>query len=108
MCGHFHHSEHPGAGRIALTIAGGIAFAAIMAAVLGVIVKLLWNWLMPDIFGLTTITFWQAWGLVVLAHIFFKSFPKHDYHPHSIHWKKKFHDKYKDPHSGHEETVSEA
>jgi len=33
----------------------------------------LWNWLMPDIFGLTTITLWQAWGLNVLSGFLFKS-----------------------------------
>ena len=34
---------------------------------------LLWNWLMPTIFGLTEITFWQACGLQLLATILFKS-----------------------------------
>ncbi len=34
---------------------------------------LLWDWLMPEIFGLSTITIWQAWGLNILAGIFFKS-----------------------------------
>jgi hypothetical protein len=33
----------------------------------------LWNWLIPDIFNLTTITFSQALGLNVLTGIFFKS-----------------------------------
>ena len=30
---------------------------------------LLWNWLMPTIFGLPYITFWQAVGLNVLSAI---------------------------------------
>ncbi len=34
---------------------------------------LLWNWLAPDLFGLKTITFWQAMGLCALSHILFKS-----------------------------------
>ena len=34
---------------------------------------ILWNWLMPTIFGLTKITFWQACGLQLLATILFKS-----------------------------------
>jgi hypothetical protein len=29
-------------------------------------VELLWNWLMPNIFKLARITFWQAWGLETL------------------------------------------
>ena len=32
----------------------------------------LWNWLMPTLFGLTEITFWQACGLQLLATILFK------------------------------------
>jgi hypothetical protein len=36
-------------------------------------VQLLWNWLMPKIFGLTTITFWEALGLVLLSNLLIKS-----------------------------------
>jgi ABC-type multidrug transport system fused ATPase/permease subunit len=32
---------------------------------------LLWNWLIPDIFGLTTISFWQALGLFALSRLLF-------------------------------------
>lgn len=35
----------------------------------GEIVMHLWNWLMPAIFGLKVITFWQGLGLLVLARI---------------------------------------
>ena len=35
----------------------------------GEIVMHLWNWLMPAIFGLKLITFWQALGLLILARI---------------------------------------
>ncbi|KAB7528844.1 hypothetical protein F8C76_13395 [Flagellimonas olearia] len=31
----------------------------------------LWNWLMPDIFGLPTVTYWQALGIFVLAKLIF-------------------------------------
>lgn len=34
---------------------------------------LLWNWLVPTIFGLTEITLLQAWGLIFLSGLFFKS-----------------------------------
>lgn len=51
------------------------SFAALIV-VLGLLwaipTMLLWDWLMPEIFGLTTITIWQAWGLNILAGIFFK------------------------------------
>ena len=33
----------------------------------------LWNWLMPTIFGLPEIGFWQACGLQLLATILFKT-----------------------------------
>lgn len=33
----------------------------------------LWNWLMPELFGLTTLTFWQALGLSTLCSLLFKS-----------------------------------
>jgi hypothetical protein len=40
----------------------------------GLIVMLLWNWLMPDIFGLKRLNYWQAWGLLILCTILFKGF----------------------------------
>lgn len=47
---------------------GGLAFAAGLVWV----TMLLWNWLMPEIFGLKTIDYWQTLGLLVLSCIFFK------------------------------------
>ena len=52
-----------------------IGFAILGAGLLflfGWIVMLLWNWLMPDIFGLKRLTYWQAWGLLILSSILFK------------------------------------
>lgn len=40
-------------------------------ALFGFVFQYLWNWLMPDIFGLTTITYWQAIGLIILSKIIF-------------------------------------
>lgn len=58
----------------ALIIAGlFIAFVLIFTAVLSLPFMFLWNWIMPDIFGLTKITFWQAIGLLLLSNILFKS-----------------------------------
>jgi len=42
--------------------------------IFGGIVMLLWNALMPEIFHLPIIGFWQALGLLVLAKIFFSGF----------------------------------
>lgn len=33
----------------------------------------LWNWLMPHLFGLITIDFWEALGINMLTGILFKS-----------------------------------
>jgi hypothetical protein len=42
---------------------------AIFLGVFGFAVLYLWNWLMPELFGLPTITFWQGWGLMALSWI---------------------------------------
>ena len=34
-------------------------------------VRLLWNWLLPSLFGWRLITFWQALGILVLCRILF-------------------------------------
>ncbi len=51
----------------------GILAIAIFFA-LGFVVMALWNWLMPGIFGLHTITYWQAYGLLILSKILFGGF----------------------------------
>lgn len=52
----------------------GIAGAAALALLFGYLVMQLWNWLMPDIFGLGVITFWQAVGITILARLVFGGF----------------------------------
>lgn len=42
--------------------------------IFGYIIMWLWNQLMPEIFGLTTISYWQGIGLFVLARILLGSF----------------------------------
>lgn len=43
----------------------------------GEIVKLLWNWLLPPLFGWRLITFWQALGILILARILFGGIGRH-------------------------------
>ena len=50
-----------------LAILGMMLFAFIG----GEIVKLLWNWLVPPLFGWSQVTFWQALGLLALCRILF-------------------------------------
>jgi hypothetical protein len=54
------------------TILTAILIVAVTAVILGLPLMWLWNWLMPPIFNLPEITFWQALGLNALATIFFK------------------------------------
>ena len=46
-----------------------ILLALLAVIVIGTAVMLLWNWLMPALFGLQTIDFMQAIGLLVLSRI---------------------------------------
>lgn len=84
-----HYSPH----RRILFILGGIVVAFALAFLFGFFVMLLWNWIMPDIFGLPTISYWQGWGLVLLAHILFKigGGPNHGrHHVGDREWKERF------------------
>ena len=50
-----------------------IGLLMLVVMLLGLPLQLLWNWLMPSIFGLKYITFWEAVGLNSIASILFKS-----------------------------------
>lgn len=52
----------------------------VLSAFFGWIVMLLWNWLMPEIFGMPSIGFWQAVGLLVLCRILFGGIGGHGHH----------------------------
>jgi hypothetical protein len=56
-----------------LQIVGMIIFGAIaitgLAILFGFVIMWLWNWLMPEIFGLPALTYWQAVGLFVLLKL---------------------------------------
>ncbi len=44
-----------------------------LLAFFGWAVMALWNWLVPDLFGLKRLDYWHAWGLLILCWILFKS-----------------------------------
>lgn len=52
----------------------GMAGAVFMGVVFGFGLKLLWNWLMPDLFNLKEITYWQAIGIFILLRVLIGSF----------------------------------
>ncbi|MEM9144228.1 MAG: hypothetical protein AAGA86_14660 [Bacteroidota bacterium] len=70
--------------KILFAILAGI----LLIFLLGYVTLWLWNWLVPDIFGLPSISYWQAVGLLALAKILFGSFGGHKGHKGNGHRKK--------------------
>ena len=71
---------------------GVIAVLIVIGTVVGWAVTVLWNWLLPGLFGLTTITFWQGLGLFVLGKLLFGGFRGFGHHRHrrDRHWHKRW------------------
>jgi hypothetical protein len=73
-----YHNHYPiGSGRggkalkITGIVIGGVVLAVLFALAFGWLVMILWNWLMPALFGIKEITYWQGFGITVLAKILF-------------------------------------
>ncbi len=49
----------------------GLVAIVLFIFVGGTVVQLLWNWLMPALFALPQVSFWQAVGLLALSRILF-------------------------------------
>ena len=54
-----------------------VVLVAVAITVFSFVTMHLWNWLMPAVFGLQTITWLQALGLLVLGKILFGGFHRH-------------------------------
>jgi lipopolysaccharide export LptBFGC system permease protein LptF len=67
-------------------------FALLAAAVFSLVTMSLWNWLMPALFGLRAITFWQALGLLVLSRILLGGFRGRP--GHAMHWRRRMHERW--------------
>jgi hypothetical protein len=50
-----------------------VAIIVVAVLLLSVPTMLLWDWLMPELFGLKEITIWQAMGINMLSIILFKT-----------------------------------
>jgi len=50
-------------------IAAAVAIAFLAAVIMAYPVKWLWNWLVPGIFGLRTLSALEAWGLTLLLQL---------------------------------------
>jgi hypothetical protein len=53
-----------------------LMFIVVFAAVIAV-TMLLWNALLPAIFGIAAINYWQSAGLIILSRLLFGGFGKH-------------------------------
>jgi hypothetical protein len=53
----------------ALRVVKFVMMFAVMCLVVGYVTERLWNWLVPSIFHLRVITYWEAVGLLVLSKI---------------------------------------
>jgi len=67
----YHHGHGPRGLRIVGMVLAGVVFAAVFALVFGWLVMILWNWIMPPIFHLGEIGYWQGFGILLLAKIIF-------------------------------------
>ncbi|MEZ4794370.1 MAG: hypothetical protein R2773_02665 [Flavobacteriaceae bacterium] len=47
----------------------------VLLFIISAIVMWLWNAILPEVLGATTLTYWQAMGLLVLSKILFGGFP---------------------------------
>lgn len=76
--------QHKMRGKNPATIAGLIVLAIIgivgLGILFGFVIMWLWNALMPEIFGLGTISYWQAVGLFILVKIFVGGSGSHSKH----------------------------
>jgi len=62
-----------------LSVVAKVAISFILVIIISIIigfatalpVKWLWNWLMPMLFNLPKITYWQSWGMLLLSHLLF-------------------------------------
>lgn len=73
-----------------------IVLVALAISAMGLLVQFLWNWLIPEIFHGTTITFLQSIGLLVLAKLFIgfgawgKNYQSKKHYQNNFYWKKKW------------------
>lgn len=48
-----------------------IVFCTVLFLLANYVLMRLWNWLMPELFNLPMITYWQALGILIMAKIIF-------------------------------------
>ena len=68
---HKHWSERSMAARMKI-VGAGLVLVPALFALFAAVTMWLWNWLMPELFKLPEIGFWQAVGILVLSRILFR------------------------------------
>ncbi len=75
--------------KFRIRCAGKALLVLVAIAVLGWVVMMLWNWVVPALFvGARAIDFAHALGLLVLSRILFGGFRGHGGGRHRRHWRK--------------------
>ena len=62
---------------VVVKLLGGLLYTVIITIAIGLLLSLpvfwLWNGILPDLFGFKQITWMEAWGLMILSGLLFKS-----------------------------------
>jgi len=66
--------------RLIGAVIGGMVMVVVFTAVFGFAVQYLWNWLMPALFNVAEITYYQAFGIMILARLLVGGFGGHKGH----------------------------
>ena len=64
-------STMPKAAKFLVAMVGGLILVAVIGLALGFVVQFLWNRTIAAMFALPAISYWQAFGLFMLAKLFF-------------------------------------
>jgi hypothetical protein len=71
-------------------VLGFLALALLVVVAIGLVVMMLWNALMPSLFGLRAIGFWEGLGLFLLARLLFGGFRGRG----EWHWRHRMHERW--------------
>ncbi len=66
-------------GKWIFIVPAAVVGMVLVSAIGGGIVRLLWNWLLPPLFGWREVTFPQAFGLLVLCRVLFGGIGRHSF-----------------------------
>ena len=71
-----------------------VLLGVVALGALGLVTQLLWNWLVPILFGGPIITIWQAFGLLILSKILLLPFGKRSGGHYRGYWKPQWREKW--------------